>query len=204
MVNIEGGKKNYHQLKAMHNPTKKNRGRAMRVTLPCEWGRHCSTVAASPKHGTARCLSPPTNTTFVECGGGTGCVHRGVAQARHCKSHEHRGKGVFTVATPRHGTANHQPPPPPPPPSEEPNIRVMGGGGGQGVITKSSPRHGTANHQPPPPLRRTKQTCNGEGGGHGVFIVASFKQAQKVSYLPPPNFTVAPHKHGTERRPSPP
>ena len=70
MVNIEGGKKNYHQLKAMHNPTKKNRGRAMRVTLPCEWGRHCSTMAASPKHGTARCLSPPKNPPFVEWGGG--------------------------------------------------------------------------------------------------------------------------------------
>ena len=65
-----GHKKNYHQLKAMHNPTRKNRGRAMRVTLFCEWGRHCSTLAASPKHSTARCLSPPTNTTFVECSGG--------------------------------------------------------------------------------------------------------------------------------------
>ena len=138
----------------------------MRVTLPREWGRHCSTVVASPKHGTARCLSPPKNTPCVEWGGReTGCVHRGVAQARHCKSPE---------------------PPHTPPPSEEPNIRVMGGGGGQGVITKSSPRHGTPNHQPPPPLRRTKQTCNGVGGGHGVFIVASFKQAQKVTYLPPP------------------
>ena len=114
-----------------------------------------------------------------------------------------RGEQVmFTVTSPKHGTANHLNPPPPP--SEEPNIRVMGGGGGQGVITKLSPRHGTANHQPPPPLRRTKQICNGEGGGHGVFIVASFKQAQKVSYLPPPNFTVASHKHGTKRRPSPP
>ena len=157
----------------------------MRVTIPCEWGRPCSTVAASPKHCTGFRLSPPANTTFVECEGGTGYVHHNVAQARHCKSPE----------TPLH---------PPPPPSEEPNIRVMGGGGGQGVITKSSPRHGTANHQPPPPLRRTKQTCTGVGGGHGVFIVASFKQAQKVSYLPPPNFTVAPQKNSNKSSPSQP
>ena len=40
------------------------------VTLRCEWRSNYLTVAASPKHGTARCLSPPTNTTFVECGGG--------------------------------------------------------------------------------------------------------------------------------------
>ena len=70
MVNIEGGKKNSLSIESDAQPDKKNRGRAMRVTLPCEWGRHCSTVAASPKHGTARCLSPPTNTTFVEWGGG--------------------------------------------------------------------------------------------------------------------------------------
>ena len=71
----------------------------MRVTIPCEWGRPCSTVAASPKHCTGFRLSPPANTTFVECEGGTGYVHHNVAQARHCKSPE----------TPLH------PPPPPPP-----------------------------------------------------------------------------------------
>ena len=80
---------------------------------------------------------------------------------------------VFTVASPKHGTANHlNPPTPPSPPSEEPNIRVMGGGGGQGVFTVALPRHGTANHQSPPPPR-------------GVFIVASFKQALNVTYPPP-------------------
>ena len=70
----------------------------MHVTLPREWGRHCSTVSASPKHGTARCLSPPKKNTLSGMGGGGKQV-------------------VFTVASPKHGTAIHlntSPPPPPP------------------------------------------------------------------------------------------
>ena len=144
----------------MHNPTTKNRGRAMRVTLPCEWGRHCSTVAASPKHGTARCLSSPKTTPFMEWGGETGCVHRGVAQARHCKSpepppppplrrtkHSCNGGGGDRGCSPwccPAGTAlQNTNPPSPPPPSEEPNICVMGGGRGCSLWGRSS-RHLTS------------------------------------------------------------
>ena len=122
----------------MHNPTRKNRGRAMRVTLFCEWGRHCSTLAASPKHSTARCLSPPTNTTFVECGrGGTGCVHRGVAQAQHCKS---------------------QPPPP-----LRRTKQTCNGGGGQRMFVVASFMQALKVAYPPPLTslwRRTSTALN--------------------------------------------
>ena len=103
---------------------------------------------------------PPRQTqpSWNVVGGGTGCVHRGVAQARHCKSHEHRGKGVFTVATPRHGTANHQPPPP----SEEPNKRVTGGGGQRMFVVASFMQALKVAY--PPPLtslwRRTSTALN--------------------------------------------
>jgi hypothetical protein len=162
MVNIEGGKKNYHQLKAMHNPTKKrggshayhspscveealfNRGgvaKARHCTLPFPTKKHTLrgmggggkqvvfTLASPTKHSTAIHLNtppPPIRKTKHSCnrgGGGTGGVHRGVAQARHCKS-----------------------------------------------------------PTPPPPLRRTKHSC--DGGGEGVFIMGSFKQTLNVAYPP--------------------
>jgi hypothetical protein len=135
----------------------------MRITLPRAWRRHCSTVAASPKHGTARCLSPPKNTPCVEWGG---------EGNRLCSPWRRPPSTAlqFTLTLP-------------PPPSEKPNIRVIGEGGGQGVFTVASPRHGTANHQPPPPpLRRTKHSC--DGGGEGVFIMGSFKQTLNVAYPP--------------------
>ena len=83
-----------------------------------------------------------------------------------------------------------------------------GGGGEQGVFTVASSKHGTAIHlnppPPPPPLRRTKQTCNGGGGTEDVR--GGVIHAGTESRLsPPPNFTVASHKHSTERpRLSPP
>ena len=69
----------------LENPQQNMTGGESRghVTLRCEWRSNCLTVAASPKHGTARRLStppPPKNQPFVEWGG-TGGVSHGVAQA---------------------------------------------------------------------------------------------------------------------------
>ncbi len=86
-------------------------------------------TVALPKHGTTRCLSPLKNPPFVEYGGGTGGVHRGVAQARHCT---------------------------PPIPPEKPTLRGMGGG--QGVFTVASPKQGSTSPITPltPPHVREK------------------------------------------------
>ena len=108
----------------MHNPTKKTGGGPCVSLSPVSgggtvqpWRRRPSTAlhvaypprqtqpswnvggeqvvftVASPKHGTANHLNPPTppplRRTKHLCNGrrgGTGGVHRGVAQARHCKS----------------------------------------------------------------------------------------------------------------------
>jgi hypothetical protein len=100
LVNIEGEIQNIitSQLREVQPDKKYGRGRAGRVTLPGEWGRHCSTVAshlawrrrnhpwwnmgggqgvftvALTKHGTTHHLSPPPkNPRFMEWGGGWGC-----------------------------------------------------------------------------------------------------------------------------------
>ena len=51
LVNIEGEIKKIIPQQYKTNTTG---GRARHVTLPCEWGSHRLTVAAPPKHGTAR------------------------------------------------------------------------------------------------------------------------------------------------------
>ena len=204
MVNIEGEKLN---IIPQQDKTNMTGGKIWHFNLPCEWGSHCLTVAASlklgtarrlsttiqkkntlpgmgggkevfvespkhstarhlsppyppthvrekstlPKHGTARPLTPPTNPPFVEWGG---------------------GQGVFTVARlPRTALQVAYPPP------EKPTIR-----GEQGGFTVALPKNGTASCLSPP--RKTHHSCNG-GVGKGVF-------------------TVALHKHGTARRLSPP
>jgi len=48
LVNIEGEiQKNFHsQLREVQPEKRNDRWRAGHVTLTCEWGRHCSTVAS--------------------------------------------------------------------------------------------------------------------------------------------------------------
>jgi hypothetical protein len=105
---------------------------------------------------------PPRQTqpSWNVVGGGTGCVHRGVAQARHCKSHEHRGKGVFTVATPRHITANHQTNHPPP---LRRTKQTCNGGGGTEDVRGGVIHAGTESRLSPPLTslwRRTSTALN--------------------------------------------
>jgi hypothetical protein len=106
-------------------------GRAGHVTLPCEWGSKCLTVAASTKYGNARRLSTPRKThTSWNGGGGQGGVHRGVAQERHSTSPNQpptptHVRGKINVAQARHFTS-HIPP-------EEPTKRGMGRGETGGV-----------------------------------------------------------------------
>ena len=80
MVNIEGEKQNIIPQQYKTNMT---RGRAGHVTLPCEWGSKCGGVDQ------ARTCTPliyprKKKSHFVEWGG---------------------GKGVFTVVSPKNGTA---------------------------------------------------------------------------------------------------
>ena len=151
MVNIEGEiQKIIHSQLREVQPKKNDRWRAGRVTLPCEWGRHCSTMAshlawrrkkrkpsidggggeggftvALTKHGTTRCLSPPKIPPLVEYGVGG-------------------GQGVFTVASPKHGTAHRLPP------SPRKTHALWNGGGGLGVFTVALPKHGTECRISPP------------------------------------------------------
>ena len=80
MINIEGKIQKIipSQLREVHSDKKNDRGGGGLVTLPCEWGRHCSTVAL---HLAWRRRTHPSRN-----GGGRGGVHRGVAQAWHCMS----------------------------------------------------------------------------------------------------------------------
>ena len=137
-------------------------------------------VAASTKHGHARRLSTPEKkkSHFVEWGG---------------------GKGVFTVVSPKNGTAcrlttplppllsgkNQRSPStalhvPYPPPKNKPFVKW--GGGNRGGSPWRCPR--TTLQVAYPPLEKPTIRVMG-GGGKGVF-------------------TVALHKHGTARRRSPP
>jgi hypothetical protein len=137
-------------------PEKKNdRWRAGRDTLPGEWGRHCSTVASH--------LAWRRKNIASINGGGGGGVHRGVDQTRH-----------YTLLIP----------------PEEPT-----------VFTVASPKHGTAHRLPPPP-RKTHASWNGGGG----WVCSPWRRPSTAlnDAYPPPNFTVASPKHGTERRLSPP
>jgi hypothetical protein len=158
------------------------------VTLPREWGRHCSTEYCTLN------IPPPKNPHFVEWGGGQGVFTVAViAQARHC-----------TSPIPRcTSTALHVPYPPQ---RTRPFVE-WGEGGGQGVFTVSLPKHGTARSLSPPfshlmsgknqccpsmalhvpyPPRRTRPSWN-EGGRQGVFTVARRpRTAQQVAYPPPP------------------
>jgi hypothetical protein len=89
---------------------------------------HVREKSTLPKHGTARPLTPPTNPPFVEWGG---------------------GQGVFTVARlPRTALQVAYPPP------EKPTIR-----GEQGGFTVALPKNGTASCLSPP--RKTHHSCNG-------------------------------------------
>jgi hypothetical protein len=146
MVNIEGEKLN---IIPQQDKTNMTGGKIWHFNLPCEWGSHCLTVAASLKHGTARRLSTtiPKKTPFVEWGG---------------------GKEVF-VESPKHGTARHLSPPYPPthvrekstlpkhgtarpltPPKNPPFVLEWGGGGTGGVHRGASPKNGTASRLSPP------------------------------------------------------
>jgi hypothetical protein len=160
MVNIEGEKLN---IIPQQDKTNMTGGKIWHFNLPCEWGSHCLTVAASLKHGTARRLSTtiPKKTPFVEWGG---------------------GKEVF-VESPKHGTARHLSPPYPPThvrekstlpkhgtarpltPPKNPPFVLEWGGGGQGVFTVARlPRMALQVAYPPP--EKTHHTTGGTGGIH--------------------------------------
>jgi len=84
------------------------------VTLPREWGRHCSTEYCTLN-------IPPEEPTLRGMGGGTGGVHRG----------SHRPSTALHVAYPtlhKHSTARPLSPP------KNPPFCGMGGGGGTGGV----------------------------------------------------------------------
>jgi hypothetical protein len=139
MVNIEGGKKNYHQLKAMHNPTKKRGGSHAYHSPSCveealfnrggvAKARHCTLPFPTKKH------------TLRGMGGGGKQV-------------------VFTLASPtKHSTAIHLNTPPPP----LRRTKHSCDGGGEGVFIMGSFKQ-TLNVAYPPltkPWRRTNTALN--------------------------------------------
>ena len=167
-------------------------GKAGHVTLPCEWGSHCLTVAALPKHGTARRLSTTRKThPSWNGGGGTGGVHRGVTQEQHCTSPSHPPTpphpscpGKINVAQARHCTS--------PIPPEKPTNCGMGGGR-QGVFTVAPPKNTTASRLSPP----KKPTIRVMGGGtkkcstwrhSNTAVHVAYPPLLHVAYppLPPP------------------
>jgi hypothetical protein len=208
MVNIEGEKLN---IIPQQDKTNMTGGKIWHFNLPCEWGSHCLTVAASLKHGTARRLSTtiPKKTPFVEWGGGEEGL-RGVAQTWHCTSPipplpPYSCPGKINIAQARHCTS-------PNPPKEPALCAGMGGGGDRGCSPWRVSQEWHCKSPIPPPKKPT--ILRGEQGG---FTVALAKN-DTASCLSPPRkthhscnggvgkgvFTVALHKHGTARRLSPP
>ena len=123
-------------------------------------------------------LPPEKKTPFVEWGGGTGGVHRGVAQERHSTSPHHpptpthvREKSTF----PKHGTSRPLSPP------EEQALREMGGGDRGGSLWRC-PR--TALQVAYPPLEKPT-ICVMGGGGKGCSPWCCQSMALHVAYPPP-------------------
>ena len=153
-------------------------GKAGHVTLPCEWGSHCLTVAALPKHGTARRLSTTRKTHPSWNGGG--------------------GQGVFTVASPKNSTARRLATPLPPlisrknqrcpstalhvpyPPRK--THQLWNGGGETGGVHRGAAQEHHCKSPIPP--QKNHHTCNG-GRDQGVFNVASLKHGSARRLSPP-------------------
>jgi hypothetical protein len=107
-------------------------------------------------------------------------------------------RGVFTVASPKNGTARRLTNPLPPlmsgekstlpkhgtsrpisPPKNPPNVEW--GGGRQGVFTVASPKNSTESHLSPP--KKIHHTCNG-GGDKGYSTWRRSSTAVHVAYPP--------------------
>ena len=179
MVNIEGEKQNIIPQQYKTNMT---RGRAGHVTLPCEWGSKCGGVDQ------ARTCTPliyprKKKSHFVEWGG---------------------GKGVFTVVSPKNGTAcrlttplppllsgkNQRSPStalhvPYPPPKNKPFVKW--GGGNRGGSPWRCPR--TTLQVAYPPLEKpTIRVMGGEGeGGVHRGIAQAWHCTSPIPPLPPPH-----------------
>jgi hypothetical protein len=183
LVNIEG---EIQKIIPQQDKTNMTGGKAGHVTLPCEWGSHCLTVAALPKHGTARRLSTTRKThPSWNGGGGAGGVHRGVTQEQHCTSPSHppTPPHVGEKSTlPKHGTAHPLSPPKNPP-------IVEWGGGRQGVFTVAPPKNTTASRLSPP----KKPTIRVMGGGtKGCSKWRHSNTAVHVAYPPLPHVAYPP------------
>ena len=155
-------------------------GRAGHVTLPCEWGSKCLTVAALTKHGHARRLSTPRKKKHPSWNGGG-------------------GQGVFTVVSPKNGTARRLTTPLPPlmsgknqrspstslhvpypPPKNKPFVKW--GGGNRGGSPWRCPR--TTLQVAYPPLEKPTIRVMG-GGGKGCSPWRCQSMALHVAYPPP-------------------